>query len=170
MKIPILFLSLWIWTLTAYAQITIRKIYYQGDSLIGQVKYGNNAPEAKLIIKPSVGDTVYTLYFHNTGYYKDASLGALTDRLKSSEITLVFEGGKKTLDTLFNILNSFFERKNRNNPNYKVLLTLGETEVTLNSTLEDLVYKVQFNVPHGYYNFTKRDLIRLFRRNESEKE
>ncbi len=169
MKKPSLIFLLSILSLTAYSQIIIKKTITQGDSILGQIKFDNRTSEAKLTIKPYPKDTVYNLSFRNESYFNDQVAGTLTDPLKNPVISFSFEGGVKTIDSLYDTLNTIFLKENRNNPNYKVSLQLGETEVTLNPIRQGGL-KVQFNVPHGYILLSKRDIYTLLGKKKADQE
>ena len=166
-KIILLSLTLFIFDL-GYSQINIQKITTRGDSILHQIKYGNTIL-AKLIIQTYPKDTVYKITFQNAGYYHDLNSGTLTDSRKQPECHLIFDGTKKTLDTLYNVLISVFDRKNRNNPNYKIDLLLGETEISI-LPIQDNGLKAQINIPHGYINLTRREIKKLLGKTDSDED
>lgn len=145
--------------LSGFSQINIQKVSH-GDSILNQIRYGNSVL-AILSVQAFPKDTVYHLDFENTGYYLDRNTISNKGIRKTPRFSFIFDGTSKTIDTLYKTLISVLDKKNRNNPNFKIELLLGETEVSINPVYADGEYNVQINGPSGYVILSKRQIKKL---------
>ncbi|HEY0677301.1 MAG TPA: hypothetical protein VGD17_03405, partial [Chitinophagaceae bacterium] len=76
-----------------------------------------------------------------------------------------FSSKENTLQNLYEILVSFFEKENWNNKDYIKIFTLGETKVTVYKAAGLVQAKtIMFSTDKGRIRLTKGEINRLFNR------
>ena len=102
--------------------------------------------QGSLIQKIKDADTTYILEFKN---YTDKDM---------HQVVFNEKGG--ALNTLYNILASFFYSGNKKNKDYKRTFKLGDEDITC--TYEKTATSVVFSTNKGYFLINEKQLNRLF--------
>ncbi|KYP13478.1 hypothetical protein [Flavihumibacter sp. CACIAM 22H1] len=134
----------------ALAQLTEEPISTQKWKNWGQVKTIGVA-KASLDYKTNAADTSFLL--------------VLEDERKELHnfFTIRFSSQGNTLDHLYNILQSFFEKENWNNKAYIRIFTLGDTKITVYKAAGLVQLKtLQLSCDKGRIRLTKNEINQLF--------
>lgn len=135
---------------SATAQLTEETVSKEKWTLYGQVKT-IGVPKASLEYKANSSDSSFILVLED--YRKE---------LKSF-FSIRFSSRGNTLENLYSLLMSFFEKENWNNKDYIKIFTLGDTKLTVYKTAGLVQLKtIQLSCDKGRIRLTKNEINNLF--------
>lgn len=145
----LLMLLTMIFSLTAFAQIEIKKASI--DVTVGKAQQ-MGVLTAELSYRISDEDTIYTIVYRNCRYTSIVDFKSFS-----------FDGVGNTKNELHKILKSFFVEENRKNKEYKLDLKLGDTNVSVSGEKMGFgTYCVRIWTERGYFYLTENQVGKLF--------
>lgn len=144
-------LSIFLFLATAFfTRAQIKELEVNNEwQLLGEVKYVG-AAKASLKYLPGKADTTYLLLMRDMRY-----------ELKKY-FSVQFEGQGGTVEELYKILLSFFEKENRKNKNYERLFNLGDTRVHVQHYKQLTGNQVMLSTKEGNILLGEGEIKRLF--------
>ena len=137
-------------TTQCFSQIEVNRESSK-DVIVGQVKNGAYLHSQLMYTVNGEKDTTYAIFFRNAKYE------TLSD---FQYVTFTNDGG--TLDTLYNILKSFFTEEHKKDKDYKVEFKLGKDDVTVENFTMLGKTSVMFWTSKGYFYINDKQVDKLF--------